>query len=188
MTNESSMTSLVKKSGGFLVFMGIAVLILGIISIKQPLMTGVAVTIMLGCILLISGIVQFFHGFKVIGSGARIWSILVGLFTIVAACLILARPVFALGTLTLVVAVFLFADGLLTSIAAFQSRSERGWGWTLFNGLVTLLLGWLIWREWPISGAWAIGLLIGIRIFMTGMGMLLMGSAARGVAGAADDY
>ena len=68
---------------------------------------------------------------------------------------------------------------VLYAIAAFRAKPDRGWGWLLFSGVVSLILGILIWRQWPMSGLWAIGILLGIRILMAGFGMIFVGSATR---------
>lgn len=171
----------VKKGGCSFLFLGILVMLLGIASMSAPLLTGLAITVMVGSMLLVSGVVQVFHGFKVLGGGAKFWAILVGVLTVVVGVLVLMRPVSALAGLTLILACFFVADGILTAIAAFQARPTRGWGWLLFSAVVTLLLGGIIWMQWPVSGAWAIGILIGVRILMAGLTMIFVGSAVRGI-------
>ena len=59
---------------------------------------------------------------------------------------------------------------------------EAGWGWMTFNGVVTIALGWMILKGWPVSGAWAIGILVGIRLLFSGVAMLTLGSAGSQVA------
>lgn len=181
--NEDTVVTGVKKGATLFLILGILTVILGAISMCAPFMTGIAITIVIGSLLLISGLLQIFHGFRVLGTGSKIFAILVGVLTMVAGGLVVARPLFALGTLTLILAGFFIAEGILTIIVAMKSREHSGWGWFLFNGLVSLVLGILIWRQWPLSGMWAIGILVGIRILMCGLGMVFVGSATRYVAG-----
>jgi uncharacterized membrane protein HdeD (DUF308 family) len=61
-----------------------------------------------------------------------------------------------------------------------------GWGWALFGGVVSLVLGIMIWRQFPVSGTWAIGILFGVHMLFTGFAMMGIGSAARAVAGGGD--
>ena len=97
------------------------------------------------------------------------------------------RPVVGLLSMTLLLAVYFIVDGVSEIFAAFKMKPDRGWGWLLFNGIVAVLLGAMIWRQWPVSGAWAIGLLVGIHILFSGWTMIVLGSGARRFAAAAED-
>ena len=57
----------------------------------------------------------------------------------------------------------------------------RGWFWLLLSGLASLLFVYLLWKEWPLSGAWAIGVLVGIDLLFTGISMVLLSLALRRV-------
>jgi uncharacterized membrane protein HdeD (DUF308 family) len=61
-------------------------------------------------------------------------------------------------------------------------KPDQGWGWTLFNGIVSVMFAVFIWRQWPLSGGWAVGLLVGIHILFNGWVMIVGGSAGRGIA------
>ena len=89
------------------------------------------------------------------------------------------QPGMALASLTLVLAIYFLVDGLVMLFAAFSVKPARGWGWLLFNGIITLLLGLLIFGQWPLSGAWAIGILVGVRLLFAGMTMIALGSSGR---------
>lgn len=106
-------------------------------------------------------------------------SLVLGLLTVVAGLLLIGHPLFHLGFLTLLLAGFFLAQGILEVVYAFQLRPEQGWGWTLFGGTVSVLLVLMIWRQWPLSGAWAIGTLVGIRLMFSGFAVLAIASAAR---------
>jgi len=84
----------------------------------------------------------------------------------------------------MLIAIYFLVDGISEIIAAFKIKPDQGWGWVLFNGIIAVLLGFMIWRQWPVSGAWAIGILVGIHILMTGWSMIILGTGARRVAGA----
>ena len=93
---------------------------------------------------------------------------------------LLARPLIGLAALTMVLAAFFFADGIIEVVYAFKLRPVKGWGWMLFSGIVAGLLGVLIMYQWPVSGAWAIGVLVGVRLIFTGWSVIALGSFARG--------
>ena len=179
MSDDPTIGTAVKKGGGFFLFIGFLVLLLGVFAMSSPMVAGIAITVLIGVLLVLSGIFQVLHGFRVFGSGAKILTILVGVLTVVVGVYVLLQPLSALAGLTLILAIYFVADGILTGVAAFQARPTQGWGWLLFSGIITLLLGLIIWRQWPLSGVWAIGILIGVRILMNGMTMIFMGSAAR---------
>jgi uncharacterized membrane protein HdeD (DUF308 family) len=67
-------------------------------------------------------------------------------------------------------------------VSAFQIRPTEGWGVMLFNGIVTLLLGIMIWRQFPLSGAWAVGILFGVKLMLSGWSLIFIGRSVRGAA------
>ena len=102
----------------------------------------------------------------------------------------LFRPGVGLASLTMILAVYFVVDGFCEITAAFKIRPDQGWSWLFFNGIIAVLLGFFIWRQWPVSGAWTVGVLVGIHILMTGWTMVMIGAGARrivGVVEAAED-
>ena len=81
--------------------------------------------------------------------------------------------------LTVFIAAYLFADGIAEVVGALRLRREAGRTWLLFGGVVSVLLGAMIWRQFPLSGAWAIGVVLGIKLLLIGAIMIAGGSAAR---------
>jgi uncharacterized membrane protein HdeD (DUF308 family) len=94
----------------------------------------------------------------------------------------IAHPVLQLSFLTLAMALYFIVAGIFEAISALGVRPLRGWGWILVGGLLSVLLGGLIWTQWPLSGAWAIGVLVGIKVMFLGVTMITLGSAARALA------
>jgi len=101
--------------------------------------------------------------------------------------IVLILLVVALATLTLVLAAYFVVDGIFEIIEAFDLKPIKGWVWMLFGGIVSILLGFMIWREWPFSGAWAVGILVGIKLIFAGWAMVGIGAAGRSVAGGAEE-
>ena len=97
-----------------------------------------------------------------------------------------AQPVSALGTLTLFLAGYFVATGVIEVIGAFGARPVPGWGWLLFGSIVSIALGVMIWRQFPLSGAWAIGTLVGVRMLMSGWTWITIGGLGRAAAIAAE--
>jgi len=176
-----------KKNSGFLIFLGILTVIFGVIAIGSPLITGVAVAVFVGFLLLASGVTQIIHAFKSKQWGTGFWGTVIGLLGVAAGLLMIFRPLVGLVTMTMLLAIYFLVDGISEIIAAFRIKPDQGWGWVLFNGIIAVLLGLMIWRQWPVSGAWAIGLLVGIHILISGWSMIILGTGARRVAGAIED-
>jgi uncharacterized membrane protein HdeD (DUF308 family) len=176
-----------KKNSGFLIFLGAVTVIFGVVAIGSPLITGVAVSVFVGFLLLASGVARIVHALKSKQWGTGFWGTAIGLLGVVAGLLMIFRPLVGLVAMTMLLAIYFLVDGISEIIAAFKIKPDRGWGWVLFNGIIAVLLGFMIWRQWPVSGKWAIGLLVGIHILMTGWTMIILGSGARRIAGAIED-
>lgn len=175
-----------KKNSGLLIFLGILTVVFGVFAVGTPFITGVAVTLFVGVMLAVSGVAQTVHAIKSKQWGTGFWGTLIGLLGLVAGLLMVFRPLVGLVAMTMLLAVYFLVDGVCEIIAAFRIKPDQGWGWVLFNGIIALVLGLMIWRQWPISGAWAIGLLVGIHILVTGWSMIILGSGARRIAGAVE--
>ena len=176
-----------KKNAGLLIFLGVLTVIFGILAIAAPFVTGIAVAMFVGFLLIFTGIARTVHAVKSQQWGTGIWGTVIGLLGVAAGLLMVFRPVVGLAWLALLLAVYFLVDGISEIIAAFKIKPDPGWGWELFNGIVALLLGIMIWRQWPVSGAWAIGVLVGIHILMSGWTMIILGTGARRVAGVVED-
>ena len=176
-----------KKNSGLLIFLGVLTVIFGVMAVGAPLIMGVAVSMFVGFLLLGSGIARIVHALKSRQWGTGFWGTIIGLLGVAAGLLMIFRPLVGLMTLTLLLAIYFLVDGICEIIAAFKIKPDQGWGWVLFNGTIALLLGIMIWRQWPVSGAWAIGVLVGVHILITGWTMIVLGTGARRIAGTIED-
>jgi uncharacterized membrane protein HdeD (DUF308 family) len=167
----------VKSGGTGMAIFGVIAIILGILCMIMPGLTGLSVITMVGIMVLVGGIVRMLWAFKAGSFGKGLLAFLVGGLTLLAGVVLLAHPLFAAGLLTTLLAVYFIVDGI-TEIAAGMGRS----GWLVFAGIVSILLGIMIWRQFPLSGVFAIGILFGIKLFMAGLIMVTGGSALRSFA------
>jgi len=170
----------IKESAGAAIAVGFVLVIAGFLAMSSPLIAGLSVSVFVGVMLLIGGSGQLVLTFKAGSFGKGLLSAILGIATAVAGLLMISRPGAGLATLTFFLAAYCLMTGLFESLWAFQIKPAQGWGWTLFSGLVSVLLGIMLWSEFPISGAWAIGTLVGIRMLFSGSSLIMLGSAARG--------
>jgi uncharacterized membrane protein HdeD (DUF308 family) len=150
-----------------------------------PFLGGIGITIFVGWALIISGVTHFVFAWKSHATGSRLWELLVGVAYLVAGFYIILNPVSGLASLTLLLAFYLLFEGIFEIVAFFQVRPRHGAGWLLFDGLVTLLLSWMIWRHWPSSSVWAIGTLVGISMLFSGFSRLMLSISAKRILKAA---
>jgi len=181
MPNPSLADSIKANATGMTV-LGIAMLILGALAVAAPLWTGVAVALLVGCLVLAAGIAQCTFSFQAGSIGRKLLGVLLGLLTAICGVVMIAHPLLQLTFLTLALAAYFLVAGVFEVFAALRVRPLRGWGWVLVGGLLSVLLGWLIWVQWPLSGSWAIGVLVGIKVMFLGATMITLGSAARTLA------
>ncbi len=171
--------TIIKKASGWFIGMAVVFILLGMMAIIEPGIAGLAVTILVGWLLIFGGGAHLVAAFSGGGAGRVIWQILIGIVYIVGGLYFLTHPLLGLGTLTLLLAVIILMEAVFEVIAYFRMRGQEGSGWLLVNALITLLLGGLIWFHWPSSSVWAIGILVGVNLLMTGFSRLMFGLAAR---------
>ena len=172
----------IKKNAGLTVVIGIITVIAGLLAISSPLVAGVSITILVGAMLAISGVSQCFLAFKAGAFGRGLMVFVVGVLMTIAGVYMMNQPVAGLATLTIILMSYLLATGVLEIIVAVQLKPADGWGLQLFNGIVTLLLGIMLWRQFPLSGAWAIGVLFGIKMIFSGWAFVFIGRNVKKMA------
>lgn len=171
----------VKKASGWVVFLGILVIIFGFMAIGAPLITGLSVTLVVGVLITMTGISQIVHAFSLKFKQGLILKIIKGILSVLVGVYLLARPLQGLMGITLLLGIFFIIDGISGISMAFHFRPSKGWGWVLFTGITAVALGVLVFVQWPFSGVWLIGVMLGIRMLNAGMGMAFFGSAVRSV-------
>lgn len=163
---------------GWLTALGILSVVAGFMAIGSPLMTGAFVTAVIGALLLLNGVLELVHAFSARGWQAGVLAFLGGVLAIIAGGMLIAQPLIGSAIIAIVLIVFFFCDGIARSILAFMLKPIPGWGWMLAGGVASLLLGVMMWQNWPLSGLWAIGVLIGIRILFAGVTILMVRAVA----------
>lgn len=160
------------------VILGIALIVLGCAVLGYPLIGSLAVEMTIGVLLLIAGVGEAIGSFW-----ARRWSgfflhLLSGILSFVVGLFFIRHPVGGLAALTLLVASFLLVSGIFKIVAAMSYRFAH-WGWPVLSGVIDVVLGLLIWRQYPASALWVIGLFLGINLIFRGVNWIGLGLAIR---------
>jgi len=175
----------IKRASGWSIALGVLMILAGVLAICAPLIPGIVVVYIVAWTAIFNGGAQIVYGFRAASGGRLVLEVLLGLLYVVAGVYILMHPLGGLLALTLLIASFLLVYGVIAVVLAFQIRPIAGWGWILFDAVVTILLGCLIWARWPVNSEWVIGTLVGISFIASGLSRLMLSSAVRNLASSA---
>jgi uncharacterized membrane protein HdeD (DUF308 family) len=178
METRAAVAGELRKAWGWLLAWGILLVVAGVIGLGYQFAVSVVTTVFIGGLLVVYGVMEVIHAFK-----HRRWSgfllfLLGGILSVVAGVVIWTRPLAGMGVLTLLAASYFLVLGALRVVGAVSSR-HPGWGWGLFNGAVSVLLGILIWRGWPASSLWVIGMFVAIDMIFQGWNYVMLAMVAR---------
>ena len=120
------------------------------------------------------GILQAIHAFRRNHWSGLFLDLFTGIIYLAAGFMLALQPVAGAEILTLLIAAFLLVDGIV-HIGVSLGGQLHNWGWLLLNGVVDVLLAALIWRQWPVSGLWVIGLFVGINMLFNGWSLVMLG-------------
>jgi uncharacterized membrane protein HdeD (DUF308 family) len=176
---ERSITDVFKEATGMSIGLAVVMILLGFLAVFLPFATGIALSILVGWIIVFSGFAYLAYAFAARGAGAFLWRTLIGIAYVVGGFYLAFHPGLTLESLTLVVAAVFFVESVLELIVFFQFRALPGSGWILFDGILTLVLAYVIWRPWPASSLWAIGTLVGINLIVSGSTRLMYSVGVR---------
>ena len=175
----STIAAEAKRFTGWSIVLSVVMILAGILAIGLPLAAGLAVNLVVAWLLLFSGVAHLAFAWHLRGMGGVTWQALLGVLYFAIGLYVLVHPVAGLLALTLALAIYLFVEGILELILAFQIRPRQGWAWLVLDGVVTLILGGMIWATWPASTEWAIGTLVGISMIFSGSTRLMLSMATR---------
>ncbi|MFZ0911846.1 MAG: DUF308 domain-containing protein [Candidatus Korobacteraceae bacterium] len=175
-------TGLSNPGSGMSIVWAILLIVFGFLAIAIPFATSWGVVLVIAWLIVFSGVFQFIHAFQSKGVGHILWKLLVAVLYLIAGGYFLLHPVLGVAAFTLVLAIFFVVEGVFDLVAYFSTRAIPGSGWILFDGIVTLVLGLLVWRQWPSSSLWVMGTLVGISMIFTGMTRLMLSLAVRRLA------
>jgi uncharacterized membrane protein HdeD (DUF308 family) len=158
--------------------LGIILIVVGTIAVGMPFVASLATAVTFGALLLVGGIAQLAGAFWTRDWSGFFLSLLMGVLYLVLGLLFVRDPGDALLAMTLLLACVLMVGGLFRIIGSVMYQFPH-WGWTLGGGIINLILGIMIWQQWPVSGLWVIGLFVGIDLIFTGWTWVMLALAVR---------
>jgi len=161
---------------------GVSLIILGMLAVGSPFLAAVAVNAFIAWLLVLAGVVHVTVAFHAREAGSLIWRVLVGLAYLFFGVYLIMHPALGVASLTLVLGSLFLVEGILNIGLFFRVRSIQGSGWLLSDGIITLLLGLMIYMQWPSSSAWAIGTLVGVSMILSGVTRVMLSLAVRKAA------
>lgn len=169
----------VRNLWGCLLAVGLVQILAGTLAVSFAFVATIVSVVTLGVVLLVAAGGQIAAAILARDWGGFVLFLLLGVFYAVTGVLTLRHPLLAAEGLTLMLAAAYMVGGGVRIITACVERVPA-WGWVLLNGVVTLLLGVLIWQEWPVSGLWVLGLFVGIDLIVNGAAWAALALAVRG--------
>lgn len=164
-----------------LMLIGIALTVFGVLLLVSPAAVGSAVVRLVAIVMMVTGIAQLVQSLRMAGTVNSIVAAALGLVVAALGVMVWLNPEVGSGFLTALLMLFFVINGLWKIITAFRFSQASGWVWLLLSGLVSLLFVYLLWKQWPLAGAWAIGVLVGIDLLLSGLAMIVLSLATRRV-------
>lgn len=180
--------SLVKLGSTWSIVLGVLFVSLGVLAIAEPMLAAVALNTFVAWLLIFVGIVHAMAAFQGHSGTSILWKLLVAAAYIFLGGYLLFHPILGVATLTLLLAILFLVEGVLDLLLWWKMRSVQGGFWILVDGLVTLLLGGMIYLHWPSSSIWALGTLVGVGFIFSGVSRIMLSLAARRVAGRLTEF
>jgi uncharacterized membrane protein HdeD (DUF308 family) len=176
---QNTPADVVRHASTWSIAWGVLLIIFGMLAIGSPFLAAVAVSVVVGWLIILAGAVHVVLAFHAHGAGSLIWKLLVGIAYLLFGAYLLVHPLLGVASLTLVLASLFLIEGILDVVLFFKMRSTQGSTWVLIDGIITLLLGLLIYLQWPSSSIWAVGTLVGVSMIISGITRVMLSFAAR---------
>lgn len=167
-----------RENWGWMLLFGCLTVLVGIFAILYSVVFTLVSVFWIAWLLIVAGVIEAVQAVRHRERGHLIWYLLEALLAIVVGALLLSSPVVGAVAITLLLAAYLVIAGIFRIVAALSLRLPN-WGWTLFNGILTLALGILVWGGWPATSFWVLGLFIGISLVFSGWARIVLALALR---------
>lgn len=169
----------IQAAWGWLLALGILWIILGTLAIIMPFAATLAVEMVFGVLFVIGGVAQLIQAFRSKGWKGFALQVLGGILALALGAILLFYPIQGVLTLTILLAAFFIAQGVVKIMAALRERPASGWGWLMFSGILGIVVGVIIWTALPEAAVWVLGLLVGIELIFSGWAMVMIAMAGK---------
>ena len=169
---------LATRVSGFSIAIAILLIVCGFLAILLPIEFSFGVVIVIAWLLMIGGIMHLVHVFRK-HEAHRFWNAALAIIYFLTGLYLRMNPLLGLAALTLALIAFFVAQGIVDIFFYLRTRKSGASGWLLFHGIITLILGLLIFEHWPSGALWVVGTLVGINMIMTGTTRLMLTLAVR---------
>ena len=166
---------------GALMATGVVLALLGVLLLLSPVAVGNAVVKLVALVLVVTGLAQLVQALRVASPAQRAVSGVLGAIVAGVGVLVWFNPEVGSGFLTALLMIFFVVNGLWKIASALRFRPAAGWAWLLLAGFISLVFVYLLWSQWPLAGAWAIGVLVGLDLLLTGLALVLLARALKKV-------
>ena len=177
--STDTLSSTVKRVTGLAILWAVILIICGIIALSLPMIAGISTAIVISVLIIVSGVIHLTTAAVAGSLGGYLWRTLVGIVYIIGGVWLFMHPVLGLVSFTFVLGIMFVIEGLFAILSFFPLRKNTGSSWLLFDGIITLLLAFLILDRWPSSAAWAIATIVGVNLLISGITRLMALLAAR---------
>src|ERR1700691_5223941 len=180
---QNTGVEMVRHASTVSILWGVLLIVFGMMAVGSPFLAAVAVSVVVAWLIVLAGVVHLMLAFRAHGAGNMIWKVLVGIAYLCFGGYLIVHPLLGVASLTLLLASLFLIEGILNIVLFFKMRSVHGSSWMLVDGIITLLLGLMIYMQWPSSSVWAIGTLVGISMIFSGVARVGMSLAVRKATG-----
>lgn len=170
-----------KNNWSWFASIGAVLIIIGILALCYQFIATIFSIYFIGILLLIAGITQAIHSLRIRGFGQTASWAIMGVLYIIAGIISFIKPIEASSAITLLLSFLLIASGIAQAIGAINNKGFPYWGWWLFSGIITFLLGMLIMIGWPANSLFILGMFLGIDLVFQGWAYLAIGLALKSI-------
>jgi uncharacterized membrane protein HdeD (DUF308 family) len=169
----------VRSKWGWFVALGVALVLLGVLALGDVVAVTLASAVFVGAMFLVGGIFHLIHAFMVKTWSGFLMNVLAGVLYVIGGALIMDEPIAGALLITIFLIAALVVGGALRITVALRHREIGGWWLMVLSGLVSVVIGILLYGSLPWSGLWVLGTLIGVELLVQGVTWLMFGIALR---------